>query len=149
MSHRDRGWLQTGRVPALGKEPGAKPMTKEIAAAESLRRHGFSVTFIKERNGYRKKTADAYLGSEVWEFKIPEVYGPKTVKNQFKKALGKGTRRLLISSAECSAGLDDMGSDVISLFESGEFSEIDEILLIDAGGIARINRKTAPRHPSA
>lgn len=122
------------RDSRVTKEAGAKPWKKEAELAKTLATRGHSVRFIKEDKS--KKSPDAYLDDEEepWEFKIPEAYNEKTVKNQFKKAIGKGTSRLLITNLKNGASGEAMLSDIMSLLKSGEFSEIREVLFVDANG---------------
>ena len=101
-----------------------------------------NVHFIKEVNRDGVKTADAYLNGEVWEFKVLEAHNVKTVKNQMKKPLGKGTGRLLISCTENMADAAEVAGGVESMFERGEFMGIAVVMVMSAGGrIARMMRQ--------
>lgn len=131
---RDWRWLYGGTRCNVGKEPGAKPLPKENHVANILAGNGFDVRFVKEVNESGIKTADAWLNGSLWEFKIPERWNDKTVKNQFKKALGKGTGKLLISGSLNGAGLDEMEVEVRRVFDNGEFSEIGQVLIVDKDG---------------
>lgn len=134
-------WAYHGEPGRVTREPGAKPWKKEERAAELLARHGFDVRFIRERNKTRVKTPDAYLdpgGTDAWEFKIPEAFNRrKTVKNQFKNAVGKGTRKLLLSNVSCDASVDDLASGVEDIFGTGQFAGIDEVLVAGRDGTLR------------
>lgn len=132
---RDRDWAWTGKPCSVSKEPGAKPWKKERGAADALVPHGFNVRFVRELKD--AKIFDAYLNGLPWEFKVPEEWNEKTVKNQFKKAIGKGTSRLLISGGMNGATLDDMAAQVSKIFSSDDFEEITEVLLLDASGAIR------------
>lgn len=132
MNTRDRRWLKTGTPCFRTKERGARPEKKERDVATCLLMQGFNVRFARERPP--KKRFDAWLNGERYEFKVPEAYNEKTVKNQFKKALGKGTDKLLISATKNGASLEDLASDVRQLFNEGEFAEIREVLLLSADG---------------
>lgn len=134
---RDPKWLYTGKACAVSREKGAKPLGKETSVAEILSNEGFNVSFIREINKSNQKTADAYLNDAIWEFKIPEEYNAKTVKNQFKKARGKGTSRLLISNASNHADSHAMVGDVERILASEEFSFVDEVLFVGEDGFVR------------
>ena len=118
------------------EEPGANPEPKEVMTAEILAmRFGLSVRFLKPVNKAGIKTPDALFGDgSVWESKVPEAYHGKTVKNQFKKALGKGTDKLLISGVLIGAALSELVWDVCALLEAGEFTEIREVLVLPKSG---------------
>lgn len=142
LNRRDRSWIQDPtHVAKVSKDVGAHPLEKEMVVARRLARQGFNVHFIREVNRHGEKTADAYLNDEVWEFKVPESYNEKTVKNQMKKALGKGTGRLLISCTENMADATEVADGVESLFERGEFTDITEVMVMSAdGSITRVMR---------
>lgn len=142
LNRRDRSWVQDPtHVAKVSKDVGAHPLEKEIGVARRLASQGFNVHFIREVNRHGEKTADAYLNDEVWEFKVPESYNEKTVKNQMKKALGKGTGRLLISCTENMADATEVAGGVESLFERGEFMGITEAMIMSADGrITRVTR---------
>lgn len=142
ISTRDPEWFTTGKIPPVTKERGAKPMPKERSACGMLSENGFSVEFLKERNRNGEKTADAKLCGVVWEFKIPEKWaGEYTVRNQFKKAAGKGTSKLLISCNENHAPADEVAEHVRTVFGGDDFSYIDEVLVLsDSGELTRIKR---------
>ena len=139
MGTRDRGWLMTGKPCEISKEAGAKPWAKEKAIASMLAAKGFSVRFVKEAAD--KKTFDAYLNGVPYEFKVPESYNGKTVKNQFKKAVGKGTRNLVIGNVVNRAPMRETSEKVRELFDGGEFGEISDVLLVgEDGQIVRLKR---------
>lgn len=142
LNRRDRSWIQDPtHVAKVSKDVGAHPLEKEMVVARRLASQGFNVHFIREVNRHGEKTADAYLNDEVWEFKVPESYNEKTVKNQMKKALGKGTGRLLISCTENMADATEVADGVESLFERGEFMGITEVMIMSAdGSITRVMR---------
>lgn len=125
-----------GMPGKISKERGAKPWKKEISVAEILVAHGVNVRFIRETKS--AKTPDAYLDGVVYEFKIPDSMGDKTIKNQMKKATGKGTGNLLLSNI--SNGASD--SEFLSAIErflnddeyKGDFEEIKRILLVGREG---------------
>lgn len=137
-------WVYRREPGVVSKEPGAKPLEKEMGAAKVLAEHGIDVTFIKETNKNGIKTPDAHFGDgTIWEFKIPENYTEKTVKNQFKNALGKGTTRLLIGCDSCNTDSESVANDVRRLFESGDFPDITEVLIEKSGQkLIRIKRET-------
>lgn len=143
LNRRDRSWIQgPTHVAKVSEDVGAHPLEKERAVGSLLARQGFNVHFIKEANRRGEKTADAYLNDELWEFKAPESYNEKTVKNQMKKALGKGTGRLLISCTENMADGAEVVDDVRSLFERGEFTDITEVMVVSAdGSLTRVMRR--------
>lgn len=143
LNRRDRSWIQgPTHVAKVSEDVGAHPLEKERAVGSLLARQGFNVHFIKEANRRGEKTADAYLNDELWEFKAPESYNEKTVKNQMKKALGKGTGRLLISCTENMADGAEVVDDVKSLFERGEFTDITEVMVVSAdGSLTRVMRR--------
>ncbi|MGN0056468.1 MAG: hypothetical protein ACI360_08545 [Atopobiaceae bacterium] len=149
MDRRDRAWLQNPSKKCLiSKEQGAHPLLKERAVARRLSAQGFNVRFIREANGRGVKTADAYLNGDVWEFKVPEGFNEKTVKNQMKKAYGKGTGRLLISCTENNADPQTVTDDVVELFDNGDFAYIEEVLVMASdGSLSRVIR--GPRKKSA
>ena len=142
LNRRDRSWIQDPtHVAKVSKDVGAHPLEKEMVVARRLASQGFNVHFIREVNRHGEKTADEYLNDEVWEFKVPESYNEKTVKNQMKKALGKGTGRLLISCTENMADATEVADGVESLFERGEFMGITEVMVMSAdGSITRVMR---------
>lgn len=139
---RDPEWFTTGKIPEITKERGAKPLPKERDVSEALAESGFAVEFIKEVNRNGVKTADARLCGVVWEFKVPESYnGERTVRNQFFKAKGKGTSRLLISCAKNHAPADDVCKWVAETFKKGDYEYIDEVLVMgDDGTLTRMKR---------
>lgn len=139
---RDPRWYKTGEEPKVRKEKGAKPLPKERDVCEMLSGNGFSVEFLKEVNETGVKTPDARLGGATWEFKIPEGYvGEYTVRNQFKKASGKGTPRLLISCTANHAPSGEVEKIVEKLFSDGEYEYITEVLVLaDDGSLRRIKR---------
>ena len=87
---------RSGKPGKISKERGAKPWKNEISVAEILVTYGVDVRFIKETKNV--KTPDAYLEGVVYDFKIPGWMGDKTIKNQMKKAAGKGTENLLLGN---------------------------------------------------
>lgn len=139
---KKRALLESGKpVGSVSKEPGAKPNDDELEVGDILARSGMDVVFVPESRQSSVKSPDARINGELWEFKNPTKYGPKTVKNQFKKAIGKGTDKLLISNVANNASLDDIESDVTKLFESGDFLEIAEVMLVGSdGSIRRMKR---------
>ncbi len=139
---RDANWYKTGTAPKVTKERGAKPLPKESRVCERLSSNGFSVEFIKEVNTTGVKTPDARLCGVTWEFKIPEGYnGEHTVRNQFYKAYGKGTARLLIACTENHAPADDVAKWVEETFKKGDYDYITEVLVMaDDGSIRRLLR---------
>lgn len=139
---RDPRWFKTGKKPMVTKENGAKPLRKEKDVCEHLSENGYSVKFLKEVNKNGVKTPDAILGDAAWEFKIPEGYnGEHTVRNQFYKALGKGTPRLLISCTENHAPADEVAEWVIETFKKGDYDYITEVLVMaDDGSLRRLKR---------
>lgn len=142
ISTRDPEWFTTGKIPPVTKERGAKPQPKEQNVCGMLSEDGFSVEFLKEINRNNQRTPDAKLCGVVWEFKIPEGYkGEQTVRNQFFKARGKGTSKLLISCTENHAPADDVCKWVRETFKKGDYDYIDEVLVMsDDGDLARLKR---------
>lgn len=139
MRTRTREWLNVGAPGVLSKEPGAKPWRKEQKTAQLLLPHGFDVRFIKELK--EGKTPDAWLNEELCELKVPEAYSEKTTKNQFKKAIGKGTGSLVISCVENHAPVESVAKDIARLFDEGEFAEITNVLIVGVdGSLRRIKR---------
>lgn len=139
---RDPRWFKTGKEPKVRKERGAKPLPKEKKVCELLSGKGFSVEFLKEVNKSGVKTPDALLGDAAWEFKIPEGYnGEHTVRNQFYRARGKGTPRLLISCTENHAPADEVTEWVMETFRKGDYDYIAEVLVMaDDGSLRRLKR---------
>ncbi len=139
---RDPKWYKTGENPGITKEKGAKPLPKEEDVCEHLSNNGFAVEFLKEINKTGVKTPDAKLCGLKWEFKIPDGYaGEYTVRNQFKKAMGKGTDRLLISCTENHAPSGDVEKIVRKLFDEGEYEYISEVIVMgDDGSLRRMKR---------
>ncbi len=139
-------WVYRREPGVVSKEPGAKPWAKEKKVASLLSAKGFDVAFVPEPKD--RKVFDAYLNGDAWEFKIPEAYNEKTVKNQFKKALGKGTHRLLISNIENGAADGAMIKDIETVLESKDFLEIREVLYVSSQGwLARLKRNKADEPP--
>lgn len=137
---RDWKWLHNGNLCQITKERGAKPWAKERRAADLLAGNGFRVHFIRETN--TGKIYDAMLNGQAYEFKIPEGHSPKTVKNQFKKAIGKGTDKLLISNIENGANRDEMVSRIMDVLSGDDFQEISEVIFLDvSGSVRRLRRK--------
>ena len=89
---------------------------------------GFNIEFIKETS--ERKMPDAFLNGVEWEFKVPERYNEKTVKNQFKKAIGKGTSKMVLTNIKNHAPIAEMVQDAKAILRSSEFTEIDEVLII-------------------
>lgn len=138
---RDWRWLYSGRPCAVSKERGAKPNSDERAVANILSSLGFRTEFVAESKEKFVKSPDARLNGSLWEFKVPTAFNGKTVKNQFKKSLGKGTRKLLVSNYANRADAADMVADIRRVLESGEFAEIDEVLFVGADGtLVRLKR---------
>lgn len=139
---RDPKWYKTGIKPKVTKERGAKPLQKEKDVCEHLSNGGFSVEFLKEVNKNGVKTPDALLGDAAWEFKVPEGYnGEHTVRNQFYKARGKGTPRLLISCTQNHAPADEVADWVTETFKKGDYDYITEVLVMaDDGSLRRLKR---------
>lgn len=77
-----------GRNGVINKESDAHPWKKEFKTAELVSMFGINVPFLKEKPP--SKTPDAYLDDELFEFKIPEGFNEKTVKNQPKIQQEKG-----------------------------------------------------------
>lgn len=141
LNTRAPQWAYRGEPGRVSREPGAKPWKKELDTAWILSEHGFDVRFIRETK--RAKVPDAYLdagASEPWEFKVPESFNGKTVKNQFKKAVGKGARGLVLSAASNGASLSDLVAGVEELFAGNQFTEINEVLVVSQEGIRRMKR---------
>lgn len=138
----DWRWLNEGRVPSTTKERGAKPLEKERDVAAVLNDNGFAVEFIKEVNKSGFKTPDARLNGVVWEFKVPEGFnGENTIRNQFFKAKGKGTSKLVISCTENHAQASAVAEEVRKIFKTDDYSYIDEVLIVgDDGGLLRLKR---------
>lgn len=137
---RDPDWLWFGRRCAVSKESGAKPNDDELHVAHLLAKNGYHVEFIAESRIKHVKSPDARLNGEVWEFKIPKAMNAKTVKNQFKKALGKGTDKLLISATANGASVRELMDGVDAIFDQRDFLDVREVLLIDEERILRIKR---------
>ena len=120
----------------IKKERGAHPWKKEYDLATLLSDLGVSVTFIKEKPSV--KTPDAYLDGVIWEFKIPEAFNSKTIKNQIKSAVGKGTSNLVISNAHCPASDEEMKQAIRAFIANpgykDEFTEIKRILFVGKEG---------------
>lgn len=129
-------------LPFVSREKGARPLPKEEYVAAIISSEERPVRFVREMNEHGVKTADAFVGDKLWEFKVPEGWGPKTAKNQMKRALGKGTGNLVLSGTENGAAVADMAPDVQKLFDDGEFPEITTVWLVDrAGGSMIMHRK--------
>lgn len=121
---------------------GAKPLPKERKVAEFLAgERDWRIEFVKEVNETGVKTADAYIDGELWEFKVPEKWNEKTIKNQFKKALGKGTPLLLISGTENGVLVSDMEPYVDAIFGGNEFSEIGTVMLVGSNHAIKFKRR--------
>lgn len=125
-----------GKSGRISKERGAKPWRKEISAAEILVACGVDISFIKETK--RAKTPDAYLDGVVYEFKIPDSMGDKTIKNQMKKATGKGTGNLLLSNIANGASDSEFLRAIERFLSDDEykedFEEIKRILFVGREG---------------
>lgn len=128
-------------IPFVSREKGAKPLPKEEYTAGLVASDDCRVVFLKERNANGVKTADALVGGELCEFKVPESWNSKTVKNQMKRSLGKGTGNMLLSGTENGALVDDMAPAVQKLFDDGEFPEITTVWLVDREGGSLIMRR--------
>lgn len=135
VERRDPAWAYRGKHGLVTKQQGAKPWKKEEDAASILVRNGFNVHFVKEPKDV--KIYDAFLNGVSWEFKIPEGFNDKTVKNQFKKAIGKGTGSLLLSNLVNGATCDEMVHAIDEMMASQEFGEIRRVLFVDRSGEIR------------
>ena len=136
MDRRDRGWLQGGEDPKVTRERGARPWRKERAVARVLSANGYEVAFVREPKD--RKVYDARLCGVPYEFKVPEEFNPeKTIKNQFKKAVGKGTDKLVISNCANHASNDEMCSAIEAFMKAGGFPEISEVLYAGEDGLVR------------
>ncbi len=144
MRTRDPLWLNGKGHCEITTEKSAKPKPDEFDVARILVRHGFNVEFVAESTKKYVKSPDARLNGRVWEFKIPTQFNEKTIKNQFKKALGKGTDRLLISSIANSMDLDEARDRVCDLFDRGDFADIREVLLVGNGSMLHLERQKKP-----
>lgn len=133
---RDAGWLHDEVAPVPAMEAGARPLKKELDVGGILCENGFTVRFIREINKTCVKTPDAYLGTSVFEFKIPEGWsspdGIHTMRKQFFKAKGKGTSHLLVSNAANGADAGEMERAAALALFSGDFPYIDEVIVVDA-----------------
>lgn len=139
LNRRTAAWQWSGKAGEITREPGAKPWKKEVDTAEILASHGFDIRFIKENK--ETKVPDAYLNGSKWEFKVPEGASPKTVKNQFKKAVGKGTGCVVLSGVVNGADITFFESQVKELFAGDDYKEICEVLIVSKdGSIRRIKR---------
>ena len=128
-----------GSPGRMSKERGAHPWQKEVAVADILTGCGVDVRFIREAKN--AKSPDAYLDGVVYEFKIPDSMGDKTIKNQMKKATGKGTGNLLLSNVANGVS-DDVFLAAIDEFLNDDdykddFKEIKRILFIGREGALR------------
>lgn len=139
VERRDPAWAYRGEAGGVTKERGAKPWKKEEDVADILAGSGFNVHFVKEPKD--RKVYDALLNGIPWEFKIPEAFNDKTVKNQFKKALGKGTGNLLLSNVKNEATAEEMVSAVEEVISSHEFEEIECVLFVGRDGEIRIIKR--------
>lgn len=145
VATRDPDWV-SGAVDEcrIAKRPGARPWKKEKRTAAVLARNGFGVEFIPEIDETHVKTPDAVLNDGLeWEFKVPDGWNPeKTIKNQFKKATGKGTSKLVISNFQNKADGSEMREKIAEFMETDDFQEIDEVLFVDAadGSVTRFRR---------
>lgn len=128
-----------GRNGVINKESGAHPWKKEFKTAELVSMFGINVLFLKEKPP--SKTPDAYLDDELFEFKIPEGFNEKTVKNQLKNSAGKGTGNLLISNVACDASDIEMMNAIDEFIKDeryvGEFLDITRILFVGKQGSLR------------
>ncbi|MDD6373556.1 MAG: hypothetical protein PUF97_03650 [Bifidobacteriaceae bacterium] len=145
VATRDPDWV-SGAVDEcrIAKRPGARPWKKEKRTAAVLARNGFGVEFIPEIDKTHVKTPDAVLNDGLeWEFKVPDGWNPeKTIKNQFKKATGKGTSKLVISNFQNKADGSEMREKIAEFMETDDFQEIDEVLFVDVadGSVTRFRR---------
>ena len=146
INTRSPDWVYRKQPGKVTKLRGAKPYKKEVEVAGILASHGFNVEFIPEPK--TEKVPDAYLNGVAWEFKIPEKYNDKTIKNQFKKALGKGVSKLLISNTENGADSELMIKDIREILYGNDFPEIDEVLFVASNEtIYRLWRQGATTPP--
>lgn len=125
-------------LPFVSREKGARPLPKEEYIAGIIASEDAPVWFMKDVNINGMKTPDAYVGDAIWEFKVPEKWNDKTVKNQFKKAIGKGTPNLLISGTENGTTIADMEPKVLEVFASEEYPQIKRVWLLDREGGSKI-----------
>lgn len=145
MRTRDPLWLNGKSKCSVSKEPGAAPNSDEIKVAKLLTAHGFNVEFLAPSKEKYVKSPDAKLNGSIWEFKIPTANTEKTIKNQLKKALGKGTDKLLISNVANDMSLSDAKQRIEELFATGQFKEIAEVLLASDEELVRMKRKSRSR----
>lgn len=141
IATRDPKWMRDGSPGSITKERGAKPNSDERAVAGVLSGLGFETEFVAESKEKFVKSPDARLNGSLWEFTIPTAFNEKTVKNQFKKSLGKGTRKLLISNYANRADAADVVKGIRRILDSEEFAEIDEVLFVGFDGmLVRLKR---------
>lgn len=138
---RDTGWLWEGTAVEPTSEPGAKPEKKDRKFAKHLgKEYGIGCEYIKAINKDHIKTADVYINGKTVEFKIPEAWNEKTIKNQFKTAINKNTQRLYIDLRMIGVSVDVARRKVKELFDAGEFMEIRYVTLVDKERLLRMER---------
>ena len=69
--------------------------------------------------------------------KVPDGFNAeKTIKNQFKKAIGKGTDKLVISNCANHAGNREICAAIEDFMLTRDFPEIREVLYVSEEGSA-------------
>lgn len=121
-------------IPYVDAIDGAKPDDKEKVVAFLIARKDREVLFIDKGGKSDSSTPDTIINDDYWEFKVPEKWNDKTVKNQFKKSLKKRTSNLLISGTYNGVSLEDMEKKVLELFADGEYPQITNVWLVDRRG---------------
>lgn len=75
-------------VEPIGKiiiEPGINIWSHELKTAESLAKRGFTIEFVKKRQGDHEKSPDILMNGSLWEIKAPTASNLKAVERNLKR----------------------------------------------------------------
>lgn len=149
MSARDRGWLQRGGVLDYSLAEGAEPDQTERSVGGILGGHGMRVVFQPRSLTLGDRRADTVINGSKWEIKSPRGKGYLTILNQFKSVVfgeNKHVRnpqasRVVISNVRSALSLEEMAEGVRRAFESNEYPEVVEVLLVSKDeGLMRLKK---------
>lgn len=111
----------------------------ELATANRLADRGLRVRFRELDTGFKVKSIDATIDSELWEIKSPQGSGPSTISNQLHRAKAQGARRVVIDNARTP--LDDAAvlAELRRRFAAGDWY-VALIHVASDGTVTRLSR---------
>lgn len=147
INRRSGKWAWFGENGVITKDEGAKPLPKELEAAEKLTTHGFDVHFRETVSNERR--CDIYLtgsGKTPWEIKQPVGNGRQTIYHQFEEAAAQ-SRRLVLDISELDKNgrwnFEAVETEVKKLLNyhyrgaNGETVQFIEVLILEKNGSIR------------